>query len=142
MPINQSDIEKVAQLAHLELGEEELKTFGPQITEIVNYVEQLNELDTTNVEPALGGLTPEGEKTDSSRNDEILGSLGQKIALEEAPDPASGHFRVPKSALEGLQDFTEFFIINERLDYSLMGVSVTTINGRLPLIRKHLEKSC
>ncbi len=66
MPINQSDIEKVAQLAHLELDEEELKTFGPQITEIVNYVEQLNELDTANVEPAIGGLTPEGAKTDSS----------------------------------------------------------------------------
>ena len=96
MPINQADIEKVAQLAHLELGEEELKTFGPQMTEIVNYVEQLNELDTANVEAALGGLTPEGERTGSSRNDEILGSLGQKIALEEAPDPASGHFRVPK----------------------------------------------
>ena len=45
MPIQQSDIEKVAQLAHLELGEEELKTFGSQIAEIVNYVEQLNELD-------------------------------------------------------------------------------------------------
>ena len=96
MPINQADIEKVAQLAHLELGEEELKTFGPQMTAIVNYVEQLNELDTADVEPALGGLTPEGEKTGSSRNDEILASLGQKIALEEAPDPASGHFRVPK----------------------------------------------
>lgn len=96
MPINESDIAKVAQLAHLELGEEELKTFGPQITDIVNYVEQLNELDTANVEPALGGLTPEGEKTDSSRADEIAGSLGQKTALAEAPDPASGHFRVPK----------------------------------------------
>ncbi|HEU0253596.1 MAG TPA: Asp-tRNA(Asn)/Glu-tRNA(Gln) amidotransferase subunit GatC [Pyrinomonadaceae bacterium] len=96
MPINQSDIEKVAQLAHLELAEEELKTLGPQIAEIVNYVEQLNDLDTTNVEPALGGLTAEGMKTDSSRDDELLGSLGQKIALEEAPDPASGHFRVPK----------------------------------------------
>jgi aspartyl-tRNA(Asn)/glutamyl-tRNA(Gln) amidotransferase subunit C len=96
MPINQSDIEKVAQLAHLELAEEELKTFGPQITEIINYIEQLNELDTANVEPALGGLTPEGARTDSSREDELLGSLGQKIALEEAPDPASGHFRVPK----------------------------------------------
>jgi|SRR5689334_19146290 len=96
MPIQQSDIEKVAQLAHLELGEEELKTFGSQIAEIVNYVEQLNELDTGSVEAALGGLTPEGEKTDSSRPDEIEGSLGQKIALEEAPDPASGHFRVPK----------------------------------------------
>ena len=96
MPINQSDIEKVAQLAHLELAEEELRTFGPQMAEIISYVEQLNEIDTSNVEPALGGLTPEGEKTDTSRNDEIQGSLGQKVALAEAPDPASGHFRVPK----------------------------------------------
>lgn len=96
MPISESDIEKVAQLAHLELAEEELKTFGPQITEIINYIEQLNELDTTNVEPAIGGLTPEGAKTDSSRADEITGSLGQKTALEEAPDPAHGYFRVPK----------------------------------------------
>jgi aspartyl-tRNA(Asn)/glutamyl-tRNA(Gln) amidotransferase subunit C len=96
MPISQSDIEKVAQLAHLELGEEELKTFGPQITEIVAYVEQLNELDTANVEPAIGGLTPEGEKTDTVRVDEAGGSLGQKVALSEAPDPAEGHFRVPK----------------------------------------------
>ena len=96
MPISQSDIEKVAQLAHLELGEEELKTLGSQIAEIVNYVEQLNALDTSNVEPAIGGLTPEGERTQTSREDEIAGSLGQQTALAEAPDPASGHFRVPK----------------------------------------------
>ena len=96
MPISQSDIEKVAQLAHLELGAEELKTFGPQIAEIVAYVEQLNELDTANIEPAIGGLTPEGESTDTSRADETAGSLGQKVALSEAPDPAEGHFRVPK----------------------------------------------
>jgi aspartyl-tRNA(Asn)/glutamyl-tRNA(Gln) amidotransferase subunit C len=96
MPISEAEIKKVAELAHLELAEEELKTFGPQIAEIVNYVEQLNELDTKNVVPALGGLTPEGEKTDSSRADEVAGSVGQKLALAEAPDPASGHFRVPK----------------------------------------------
>ena len=96
MPITQSDIEKVAQLAHLELGEEELKTFGPQIAEIVAYVEQLNEIDTTNIEPALGGLTPEGEATHSDRADEVQPSLGQKTALDQAPDPAAGHFRVPK----------------------------------------------
>ncbi len=96
MPINEADIAKVAQLAHLELDQEELKTFGPQITEIIAYVEQLNELDTTNIAPAIGGLTPEGEKTDSARDDAIFGSLGQQIALEEAPDPAAGHFRVPK----------------------------------------------
>ena len=96
MPINQSDIEKVAHLAHLELAEEELKTFGPQIARIVAHVEQLNELDTENVDPAIGGLTPESEKTETSRDDEVTGSLGQQLALEEAPDAAAGHFRVPK----------------------------------------------
>jgi aspartyl-tRNA(Asn)/glutamyl-tRNA(Gln) amidotransferase subunit C len=96
MPITKADIEKVAQLAHLELNEEELNIFGPQIADIVTYVEQLNSLNTENVRPAIGGLTPEGERTDSSRADETVPSLGQKVALEEAPDPGAGHFRVPK----------------------------------------------
>lgn len=96
MPITQADIEKVALLAHLDLDEQELKTFGPQIAGIVNYIELLNEVDTSNVETSIGGLTPAGEQTDSSRDDEIRGSLGQKVALAEAPDPAAGHFRVPK----------------------------------------------
>ena len=96
MPINESDIEKVAQLAHLEITKEELKVFAPQIAEIVTYVEQLSALDTSNVDPALGGLTPEGERTESARDDVVIPSLGQKVALAEAPDPACGHFRVPK----------------------------------------------
>ena len=96
MPISESDIEKIAQLAHLEITPEELRTFAPQIAEIVAYVEQLNELDTSAVEPSTGGLTPAGEQTDSAREDSVQPSLGQKIALDQAPDPASGHFRVPK----------------------------------------------
>jgi len=96
MPITKADIEKVAQLAHLELDEEEVTMFSSQMADIVSYVEQLNELDTKDVEPALGGLTPEGERTESSRDDELKPSLGQKVALEAAPDPAEGHFRVPK----------------------------------------------
>ncbi|HTG85844.1 MAG TPA: Asp-tRNA(Asn)/Glu-tRNA(Gln) amidotransferase subunit GatC [Pyrinomonadaceae bacterium] len=96
MPIEEKDVAKVAQLAHLELADEELKVFGPQMAEIIAYIEQLNQLDTANVSPALGGLTPEGEQTDSSRADETQPSLGQKTALAEAPDPAEGHFRVPK----------------------------------------------
>jgi aspartyl-tRNA(Asn)/glutamyl-tRNA(Gln) amidotransferase subunit C len=96
MPINEADIEKIAQLAHLEISREEVLVFAPQIAEIVTYVEQLNEIDTSNVEPATGGLTREGEDTDSARDDAIAPSLGQKVALEEAPDPAAGHFRVPK----------------------------------------------
>ncbi|MCA1606162.1 MAG: Asp-tRNA(Asn)/Glu-tRNA(Gln) amidotransferase subunit GatC [Acidobacteria bacterium] len=96
MPITESDVEKVAQLAHLEITPEELQIFAPQMADIVAYVEQLNAVDTSNVEPALGGLTPEGEATDSARADAAAPSLGQKIALAEAPDAASGHFRVPK----------------------------------------------
>jgi len=96
MPITEADVEKVAQLAHLEITPEELKIFAPQMAEIVVYVEQLNEVATSNVRPALGGLTPEGERTDSSREDVVNPSLGQKTALAEAPDAASGHFRVPK----------------------------------------------
>jgi len=96
MPINESDVEKVAQLAHLDITPEELKIFAPQMAAIVTYVEQLNALATSDVGPALGGLTPEGERTNSAREDVVTPSLGQKIALAEAPDPASGHFRVPK----------------------------------------------
>ena len=96
MPITESDIEKIAQLAHLEITDEERHAFTPQIAEIVAYVEQLNELDTSSVEPSTGGLTPEGEQTDSSREDTVRPSLGQQLALDQAPDPASGHFRVPK----------------------------------------------
>jgi aspartyl-tRNA(Asn)/glutamyl-tRNA(Gln) amidotransferase subunit C len=96
MQIKESDIEKIAELAHLEITPAELAMFTPQMADIVNYVEQLNALDTSNVEPSLGGLTPEGEATDSARDDAALPSLGQKLALAEAPDASSGHFRVPK----------------------------------------------
>ncbi len=96
MPITESDIEKIAELAHLEITPEERKSFTPQIAEIVAYVEQLNELDTSLIEPATGGLTPEHERTIASREDAVRPSLGQQTALDQAPDPASGHFRVPK----------------------------------------------
>jgi aspartyl-tRNA(Asn)/glutamyl-tRNA(Gln) amidotransferase subunit C len=96
MPISEADIEKIAQLAHLEITAEERRVFAPQIAEIVTYVEQLNEIDTGAIEPALGGLTPEGEQTEASRPDEAQPSLGQELALDQAPDPANGYFRVPK----------------------------------------------
>ncbi len=96
MPITEADVKKVADLAHMEITPEELQLFAPQMADIVSYVEQLNAVDTTAVAPALGGLTPEGEQTDSSRPDEVAPSLGQKVALSEAPDAAEGHFRVPK----------------------------------------------
>lgn len=96
MPITEADIEKIALLAHLDVTADERKMFAPQISEIVTYVEQLEAVDTSSVEPALGGLTPEGEQTDASREDAVQPSLGQTLALDQAPDPSHGHFRVPK----------------------------------------------
>ena len=96
MPINETVIENIAALAHLEITEAELHALTPQIAAIVAYVEQLEELDTSQVEPAAGGLTPEGERTRVEREDVPLPSLGQTLALDQAPDPSHGHFRVPK----------------------------------------------
>jgi len=90
------DIQNIARLAHLEISEEEIALYAPQMTEIVNYIEQLNELDTQNIEPAIGGLTVEGAVTRTVRKDVPHQSLGQKSALDQAPSAVAGHFQVPK----------------------------------------------
>jgi aspartyl-tRNA(Asn)/glutamyl-tRNA(Gln) amidotransferase subunit C len=96
MPIKQEDIIKIARLAHLEITEDEISLYTPQMAKIVGYIEQLNELDTEDIEPAIGGLTREGEATYTLREDVPHESLGQKLALDQAPTPSKGHFRVPK----------------------------------------------
>ena len=96
MPITEADIKKIADLAHLDITAEELRTLAPQVASIVAYVEQLNELDTSQVEPAIGGLTPSGEETAATRVDEVTPSLGSDVALDQAPDASHGHFRVPR----------------------------------------------
>ena len=90
------DVREVAKLAHLEISDEEVALYTPQMANIVAYVEQLNELDISNVEPLLGGLTAEGEATNTRREDVPHESLGQKNALKEAPSAVEGHFQVPK----------------------------------------------
>ncbi len=90
------DVKQVAKLAHLEITDEEVALYTPQMADIVAYVEQLNELDIESVEASIGGLTPEGERTKTSREDTPHESLGQKSALKEAPSAVEGHFQVPK----------------------------------------------
>ena len=90
------DVKKIAKLAHLEITDEEVALYTPQMANIVAYVEQLNELDTATIEPMLGGLTKEGEATVTIRADVPHESLGQKKALDQAPSAVSGHFQVPK----------------------------------------------
>lgn len=90
------DVRKIAKLAHLEITEEEVELYTPQMAEIVSYVEQLGELDTEETEASIGGLTEEGERTATVRADEPQESLGQEKALDQAPAAVEGHFQVPK----------------------------------------------
>lgn len=90
------DVKKIAKLAHLEITDEEVAIYTPQMEQIVGYIEQLNELDTGDVEPMLGGLTAAGQATDAIREDEVRKSLGTEAALSRAPASTDGHFQVPK----------------------------------------------
>jgi aspartyl-tRNA(Asn)/glutamyl-tRNA(Gln) amidotransferase subunit C len=90
------DVRKVAKLAHLEITDAEVELYTPQMADIVKYIEQLNELDTESVEPAIGGLTAEGEATVTKREDIPVECLGQKAALDQAPSSVEGYFQVPK----------------------------------------------
>ena len=90
------DVRQVAKLAHLEISDEEVALYTPQMAEIVKYVEQLNEINTAEIDPMLGGLTAEGEATETLRMDEPHRSFAQDEALSEAPSAVSGHFQVPK----------------------------------------------
>ena len=90
------DVRSVAKLAHLEITDEEVALYTPQMAEIVNYIEQLNELDTGSIEPMLGGLTDEGAATATVRDDVVVPSFTQAEALSEAPSGVAGHFQVPK----------------------------------------------
>lgn len=90
------DVRQVAKLAHLDITDAEVEMYTPQMADIVKYIEQLNELDTSDVEPMLGGLTDEGAATATMREDVATGSLGQKAALSQAPSAVEGHFQVPK----------------------------------------------
>jgi aspartyl-tRNA(Asn)/glutamyl-tRNA(Gln) amidotransferase subunit C len=83
-------------MAHLEISDEEVAIYTPQMDNIVKYIEQLNELDTENIEPMLGGLTAEGQATMSIREDAVAGSLGQEASLGQSPSAVAGHFQVPK----------------------------------------------
>ena len=90
------DVRQVAKLAHLEISDEEVALYTPQMADIVKYVEQLNEIDTESVDPMLGGLTAEGEATKTDRTDDPHASFTQDEALAEAPSAVAGHFQVPK----------------------------------------------
>jgi aspartyl-tRNA(Asn)/glutamyl-tRNA(Gln) amidotransferase subunit C len=92
MKITIKDVEHVARLARLELNEEEKARMRAQLDSILNYIDTLNELDTSAVEPTSHVLP----MTNVFREDEVRRSLTQEEALGNAPDRQDIFFRVPR----------------------------------------------
>ena len=86
------DIEKVARLARLELSETEKSTLGNQLEQILTYMEQLNRIDTTGVEPTSHAIPIRN----AFREDEAKPSFSREEVLGAAPEEGDGHFKVPR----------------------------------------------
>ena|ERR1051325_2841387 len=96
MPITKVDVEKIAELARLELTGGEAESFTEQLSAILGYIDKLNELDTAEVAP-MSHCSAAGDDTEYvRRDDEVRPSLGQRPATESAPDAEAGYFKVPK----------------------------------------------
>jgi aspartyl-tRNA(Asn)/glutamyl-tRNA(Gln) amidotransferase subunit C len=86
------DIKYVAHLARIELTPDEEKKLGSQIGNILVYIEKLNKLDISGVEPTAHAVP----LINVTRPDQTGPSLSQEEALRNAPAKANGLFIVPK----------------------------------------------
>jgi len=108
MKVTEKDVAYVAELAHLELTEEERAGMLRDLNSILEYVDRLSELDTSDVPPMAQvsdryGVDEAKQGSQrfayASRQDVVEGlrkSLPHEIALENAPDADEDFFRVPK----------------------------------------------
>lgn len=91
MSISVNQVEHVANLARLELTEEEKEMFTGQLNAILNYAEQLNGLDTENVEPTSHAIP----LSNVTREDVVKPSLTLEQVMLNAPDEEDGQIKVP-----------------------------------------------
>ena len=92
MSLDRATVHKVATLARLELTPEEEEKFAGQLSGILDYVEQLNELDVTNVEPTTRAI----DMVNVTRADIMQVYENREALLEGAPDRDDNFFKVPK----------------------------------------------
>jgi aspartyl-tRNA(Asn)/glutamyl-tRNA(Gln) amidotransferase subunit C len=90
MKISRAEVEHIADLARLELGEREIERLQKELSQILEYVEQLNELDTTDVLPTSHVVAT----GDVLREDRPRSSLPREDVLSNAPRAQEGYFRV------------------------------------------------
>ena len=92
MSVTMKDVEHVAALARLSFTEEEKKRLTEELNDILHYMEQLNRLDTTHVEPLFHVV----ELSNVLREDALQPSLPREAALHNAPAKSEKFFKVPK----------------------------------------------
>ena len=92
MKLSSKEVEYVARLARLNITDKETDKFTAQLNDILGYIDKLNELDTTGVEPMTHAIAV----TNSFREDKIIDSIGTEKALANAADGRGDFFRVPK----------------------------------------------
>ncbi|MFQ5591499.1 MAG: Asp-tRNA(Asn)/Glu-tRNA(Gln) amidotransferase subunit GatC [Phycisphaerae bacterium] len=90
--LDEKTIRHVARLARLHITEEEVARYVEQLSSVLSYVEQLNELDTENVAPTTQALCV----SNVFREDEVRASLSPDAALASAPQHKDGFFQVPR----------------------------------------------
>ncbi len=92
MAITIQDVEHIAGLARLGFSDAEKEKFTRHLNEILAYMEKLNELDTSDVEPLSQVL----DLTNVFREDAVQPSLSREEALRNAPDKTEEFFTVPR----------------------------------------------
>jgi len=92
MKISKEEVEHVAYLARLQFNEIEIERFTGQLNAILEYMDQLSQLDTAQVEPTFHAVI----QKNVFREDSVKPSITQELSLNNAPDPDRGFFRVPK----------------------------------------------
>jgi aspartyl-tRNA(Asn)/glutamyl-tRNA(Gln) amidotransferase subunit C len=92
MEVNDALIDKLAHLSRLQFNEAEKGQIREKLQRMIVFVEKLNELDTTGVEPLLHM----SENTNVLRDDELKGSISRAEGLQNAPLKDDHFFKVPK----------------------------------------------
>lgn len=92
MSVTLRDVDHVAKLANLSFSDVEKQALVGELNAILDYMEQLNELDTSNVDP----LSHVIELSNVFRADEVKPGLSREEALRNAPQRSDKFFKVPK----------------------------------------------
>jgi aspartyl-tRNA(Asn)/glutamyl-tRNA(Gln) amidotransferase subunit C len=93
--ITEQEVRYVADLANLDLAEDEVRRLSHDLSDILTYIDKLNEIDSSDVEPMAQVLFDAGE-TATLRPDTEVAPLSNPEALANAPLAGQGYFKVPK----------------------------------------------